>query len=83
MPEPKDGTKSKNIMQAVIALILTLSFVAMDAAFVYRYLAEGEMDDFAVAAIMSLINFTGVAVGYYVGSSKGSADKNTMIESKL
>lgn len=80
MAEAKDVSKMKNVMQAALSLLLVLSFLAMNGAFVYKYLNDGELADFAIAAIMSLINFTGLGVGYFLGSSKGSADKTAILE---
>lgn len=72
--------RGKSGMQATLAVLLVVGFLGLNAAFVYAYLDKGgDLPTVGVACFMALINFAGIAVGYYLGSSKGSQDKDDLL----
>lgn len=69
----------KDLMRGFIATLLLVAFIATNVAFLFSYLVlDKPLETVGTAALMSLINFAGLAVGYYLGSSKGSTDKNPL-----
>jgi len=65
----------KNLTGMILAVTALVGFLA-----VFAFLCFGKVDpankDLFNVALMALIGWVGVGVGYYLGSSDGSAKKN-------
>ena len=76
-------TQRRSQMRAFVGSVLVVAFVAANAAFIYAFIfLDKPLETVGTAAVMSLINFSGIAVGYYLGSSEGSTRK-TELQSEL
>lgn len=73
------AAQRKSMMQAFLGTVLVVGFLAMNGGFLWFLrdaIAQGkDLPAIVTASFMAVINFCGVAVGFYLGSSKGSQDK--------
>jgi uncharacterized BrkB/YihY/UPF0761 family membrane protein len=70
--------KGRNIALYILGSLITVCFFTLlFAMFIYRIPQENK--DPLTLALGSLLSAFGMVVGYFYGSSKGSADKNDLL----
>jgi hypothetical protein len=70
----------KNLFMYILGALIALgTFVLIAMLLVYR----PDLKDVINIAVGSLLAAFGLVVGYFYGSSKGSADKSDIIDKKL
>ena len=69
---------SKVTVGGIIALLSVLGLLAMATALLFITVPSANEKYFYIVA-MALVSNVGTAFGYYLGSSKGSADKNELL----
>ena len=70
--------KSKDIFMYSLGGIITIGFFSI----LFFLIKDGQYESTINLAIGSLIGAFGAVVGYFYGSSKGSSDKNDIINKK-
>ena len=70
--------KTKDVFQYVLGALIVIGFFALLVVLVYKGVPEGNKDLLNIV-VGSLIGSFSAIVGYFYGSSKGSADKNDII----
>jgi len=68
----------KNLTQSFLAIIAMLGFLAVTAFLLLTPVPEGNRDLFNICLI-ALVGFVSTAIGYFLGSSQGSARKTDII----
>ena len=74
--------KIKDILMYVLGGLITLCFFGLLAMLVL-YKIPPENKELLTLAIGSLLSSFTLVVGYYYGSSRGSADKTEMLNTKI
>lgn len=73
--------KPRQIALYVLGSLITLCFFLVLSLLIFRGIPE-QNSDVLYLAIGALIGFMSSVVGYFYGSSMGSADKNEMLKPK-
>ena len=70
--------QAKDIFQYILGTLITIGFFILLLSLVYSTIPT-ENKDLLNLVVGSLIGSFSTIVGYYFGSSKGSADKNELL----
>ena len=74
----KENKMAKEIYMYVLGAILVLGFIVLLAILIFVPIPQGN-GELLYLAVGSFITFVGAVVGYFYGSSKGSADKTQLM----
>ena len=70
----------KNVIGSVIALLLVIGFLSVMGLLAIGWVViNPDSKEFFNISLGALISFTGLSINYFLGSSKGSADKNELM----
>jgi len=70
--------KTRDIFMYVLGGLVVLCFFALLTALIFHLVPEGNVSTLNIA-IGSLLQAFALVIGYFFGSSKGSADKTEML----
>lgn len=71
--------ETKNLVHYVLAAVVVVGFFALLYILLFQEIPEGNRDVLNLATGALIGSFTSI-IGYYFGSSKGSADKNNFLK---
>ena len=73
--------KAKQVAQYILGALVVAGFFSLLIILIYKSVPEGNQDILNLVIGALIGSFTSV-VGYYFGSSLGSAEKNEMLKNK-
>lgn len=72
----------RDLVAGTLAILTLLGFLCVFVAIIFHEIPVANKDYFNTALI-ALIGFSATGIGYYLGTSQSSADKNEIIRSIL